>query len=156
LNHDEFFRVATLAICGNLEIEHAMRDCIGAIGDLVPVDRMFLQIYEPDLGAMRTMAQATAQEAKQLDLLTPMPKAARQLVRKNLERFLDGAVVIDSPDKNPVAKEMLRFHGIEGWSVMRMTLTTENGRLGGVVLTAEGPGRYNDEHVGLLGLLKKP
>ncbi|MCP4674688.1 MAG: sigma-54-dependent Fis family transcriptional regulator [Deltaproteobacteria bacterium] len=148
--------MATLKICGNLRIEQAMRDCINTIQDLVPVGRMFLQIYEPDLGAMRTVAMASPEEGKQLDLLTPMPRAARETVQKNLKRFLDGAVVIDSPERNPVAREMLRFHGIEGWSVMRMTLSTDNGRLGGVVLTAEGPDRYVEEHTKLVGLLKKP
>ena len=60
IDENEFFRNATLAICGNLQIEEAMSDCIGVIGDLIPVDRMFLQIYEPELGAMRTIAMATA------------------------------------------------------------------------------------------------
>ncbi len=69
---------------------------------------------------------------------------------------MDGAVIIDSPEKNPVAREMLRFHGIEGWSVMRMTLMTDAGRLGGVIFTAEGADRYSPKHMELLGLLKKP
>lgn len=156
MNHDEFFKRATLAICGNLKIENAMQDCVNAIWDVLPVDRMFLQIYEPDLGAMRTMAEARPNLAKVLDLLTPMPEAARTLVAKNLDKFLDGAVVIEAPEKNPVAREMLRFHGIEDWSVLRMTLTTKNRRLGGVVVTAEGVKRYTEAHVELLNLLKKP
>jgi transcriptional regulator with GAF, ATPase, and Fis domain len=156
VDHNEFFRMATMTICGNLKIEQAMRDCIGVIGTHIPVDRMFLQIYEPDLGAMRTVATASADEAKQLDLLTPMPPEARKRVRENLHRFVDGAVIVESPGQNPVATEMLRFHGIVGWSVLRMTLSTEAGRLAGVVLTAEGPDRYGEDHVELLGLLKEP
>ena len=80
----------------------------------------------------------------------------RELVRKNLKRFLDGAVIVESPEKNPVAREMLRVHGIEGSSILRMTLTTENNRLGGIVLTAQGSDRYTNDHVELLSLLKKP
>lgn len=156
MDHNEFFRLVTLEICGNLEIEQAMRNTIGVIGDHIPVDRMFLQIYEPDLGSMRTIATASPDEARQLDLLTPMPSGARQRVRENLHRFIDGAVIVESPERNPVAREMLRFHGLEGWSVLRMTLSTEAGRLAGVVLSAEGPDRYLEEHVELLGLLKRP
>jgi transcriptional regulator with GAF, ATPase, and Fis domain len=148
--------MATMTICGNLKIEQAMRDCIGVICTHIPVDRMFLQIYEPDLGAMRTVATASADEAKQLDLLTPMPPEARKRVRENLHRFVEGAVIVESSEQNPVATEMLRFHGIVGWSVLRMTLSTEAGRLAGVVLTAEGPDRYGEGHVELLGLLKEP
>ncbi len=156
LDHNAFFRMATMTICGNLQIEEAMRDCIRVIQDHLPVDRMFLQMYEPDLGAMRTVATASAEEARPLDLLTPMPPEARKRVRENLHRLVDGAVVIESSERNPVAREMLRFHGIEGWSVLRMTLTTEAGRLGGVVFTAQGPDRYGEDHVELLSLLKKP
>jgi transcriptional regulator with GAF, ATPase, and Fis domain len=153
---NEFFQEATLAICGNLQIEQAMRDTIYAIGDKVPVDMMFLQLYEPDLGSMRTIAMATLEEGKQVDVLTPLPKAARDRVAENLRKGLVRAVIIDSSEQNPVAREMLRFHGIEGWSVLRMTLSTEHGMLGGVVLTAEGPDRYVDEHARLLGLLMNP
>ena len=61
MDHNEFFRMATMTICGNLKIEQAMRDCIGVICTHIPVDRMFLQIYEPDLGAMRTVATASGE-----------------------------------------------------------------------------------------------
>ena len=156
IDRNEFFRMATTTICGDLEIEQAMRACIGVIRDHIPVDRMFLQIYEADYEAMRTVATASADEAKQLDLLTPMPPEAAKRVRENLPRLADGAVVAEVPGQNPVATEMLRFHGIEGWSVLRMTLSTKAGRLAGVVFTAEGPDRYGEDHVELLGLLKIP
>jgi formate hydrogenlyase transcriptional activator len=156
MNENEFFRQTTLKICGNLKIEQAMCNCIYIIEKFVPVDRMFLQIYEPSLGAMRTLATATPEKGENLDLLTPLPQTARIKVRKNLSANLNGAVIIDSPQENPVAREMLRFHGIEGWSVMRMTLTTEAGQLGGVVLTANGSNLYLEEHTRLLSLLKEP
>ncbi len=156
MNYNEFFRLATLEICGNLQIEQAMSDCIGTIRNLVPVNQMFLQIYEPDIGSMRTIATATAEKGQQLDLLTPLPQSARDIIHQNLTKSLDIAVIIDSPKKNPVAREMLKFHGIDGSSILRMVLITENGRFGGLILTADGPERYSDEHIKLLSLLKKP
>ena len=57
------------------------------------------------------VATASADEAKQLDLLTPMPPEARRRVRESLHRFVAGAVIVESPGQNPVATEMLRFHG---------------------------------------------
>ena len=59
VDDNEFFRDATLSICGSLEIEEAMSACVRAMQEFLPVDRMFLQVYEPDLGAMRTVATAT-------------------------------------------------------------------------------------------------
>ena len=156
MDQNEFFRLATLDICGNLLIELAMRDCIGTIRNLIPVDNMFLQVYEPDMGAMRTIAKATAENGEQLDLLTSMPLVAREAFRQNLTRDLGVAVVIDTPEDNPIAREMLRFHGIENSSILRMRLMTENGQLGGVVLTAAGSERYNENHAQLLLLLQRP
>ena len=70
VDDNEFFRNATLKICGNLAIEEAMRDCIGYLAAFIPVDRMFMQVYESDLAAMRTLAVATADRGEEVDLLT--------------------------------------------------------------------------------------
>jgi formate hydrogenlyase transcriptional activator len=156
MTNDAFFRKATLAICGNLQIETAMKDCIEAIQESIPVDRMFLQVYEADLGAMRTIAMASSAVAQQLDVLTPMPQQIRDVVRRNISRYEDGFVAITSAEDNPIAAEMLRFHGIEGSSILQMTLTTQNGRFGGIVLTADRKDRYSSGHVELLRMLQKP
>ena len=70
--------------------------------EFMPVDRMFLQIYEPTLGAMRTMASADVDSGQELDLLTPLPRAARDQVRNRLAEGPGNPVVIDSPESNPV------------------------------------------------------
>jgi transcriptional regulator with GAF, ATPase, and Fis domain len=152
----KFFRIATFEICGNLNIELAMRDFIGAVHPTIPIDRMFLQIYESDLGAMLTIAIASAHSADQTDLLTPMWEETRTLIRDNFHRFREGIVGITSAATNPVAAEMLRFHGLEGSSVLHMSLAIEEQRLCNVVLTAAGPNRYNQQHIDLLALLKRP
>jgi formate hydrogenlyase transcriptional activator len=152
----EFFRRATLAICGDLRIEQALRDTVVAVRDLVPADRLFLQVYESDLGAMRTIASATADGGQLLDLLTPMPPAVIRLIRENLDQLKRGFVIADSAERNPVAAQMLRTHGIEGWSILRMTLSIGGGRVGGAVWTAEGPDRYTPEHVRLVEQLVGP
>jgi transcriptional regulator with GAF, ATPase, and Fis domain len=150
---NEFFRNATLRICGNLQIEEAMSSCAGYVRGFIPLDHMFLQLYEPDLGAMRTLATASAEEGRKVDLLTPLTKEARDRIRRAEP---EDVVVIDSEDQNPIAREMLRFHSITGSSILRMRLTTEGGRYGGVVLTADGADRYSDEHARLLELLEDP
>ncbi len=153
---NEFFRGATLRICGTLEIEKAMSACVRYMCELIPVDRMFLQVYESELGAMRTVARANAELGREVDLLTPIPGQVREQIERQAQADSEDVVVIDSEERNPVAREMLRFHGIPGWSILRMRLATEGGRLGGVVLTAEGKDRYRPEHARLLRLLEDP
>ena len=60
VDDNEFFRQMTLRICGTLEIEAAMCACVRYLRGIVPVDRIFLQVYESELGAMRTVATASA------------------------------------------------------------------------------------------------
>ena len=56
IDDNEFFRSATLRICSDLAIEEAMRSCVDYLSELIPVDRMFMQVYEPRLAAIRTVA----------------------------------------------------------------------------------------------------
>ena len=157
IDENEFFRRATLRICGDLVIEDAMCACTGYLREVLPVDRMFLQIFEPDLASMRTLATATAERGEVVDLLTPLTDDAREILRRTTRASVPAEVVtIDSEADNPVAREMLRFHGIPGWSILRIRLATDDGRFGAAVLTAEGPGRYDEGHAGLLALLEEP
>ncbi|MDH3214325.1 MAG: sigma 54-interacting transcriptional regulator, partial [Myxococcales bacterium] len=80
----------------------------------------------------------------------------REPIRRVREEHTEETVVIDSEDRNPVAREMLRFHGIPGSSILRMRLAANDGRIGAVVLTAEGTDRYDADHARLLGLLEEP
>ena len=95
LDDNEFFRNATLRICGNLEIEEAMSSCASYLQGFMPLDHMFFQLYEPDLGAMRTLATASAEEASKVDLLTPLTKDARDRIRSAARAEPEDVVVID-------------------------------------------------------------
>lgn len=155
-DENEFFRQATLIICGNLEIEAAMGACLPYLGQFLPADRMFLQLNEPSLGAIRTLAMATMEGGRKVDLLTPLGEKGRTYLLKSTGSRSGGIVVIDSEQDNPVAVNMLGFHGIQGSAVLRMPLVTENGQVGGVVLTAQDKGNYTKEHVRLFSQLKDP
>ena len=152
----ELFRRATLAICGDLRIDRALADTIVAVRGRIPVDHLFLQVYEADLGAMRTIATASTEQARLLDQLTPMPPAVIRLVQENLDRLEEGFVVAESGESNPIAAAMLEAHGIVGSSVLRMTLAIAPGRVGGAVWTAAGPDRYTPDHVAQVRQLVGP
>jgi len=79
VDKNEFFREATLRICGNLEIEEALQTLIQFLGASMPVTKIFLQHYDQDFQAMRTIAYADENECRKLDLLTPLSKTARNM-----------------------------------------------------------------------------
>jgi transcriptional regulator with GAF, ATPase, and Fis domain len=156
VDENDFFRNATLRICGSLEIEEAMSTCVRYLREFIPVDRMFLQVYESDLGAMRTVATANTERGQVVDFLTPLADEARDLIQRRVAGEPEDVVVIDSEERSPVARDMLAFHGIRGWSILRMRLATEDGRYGAAVLTTESADCYAAEHARLFQLLEDP
>jgi hypothetical protein len=99
MDENEFFREATLRICGNLEIEKALFSCLQVLQKVLPADRMFLQRYDPGFGAMRTIATATLSGCRKLDLLIPLSEEARASAGlKNLPTLSD-IFIFEDPQK---------------------------------------------------------
>lgn len=156
MDENEFFRQATLRICGNLVIEEAMQACLQFLRQVMPADRMFLQRYDSGFGAMRTIATATPSECRKLDLLTPLSEEARASAGlKNLPTLSD-IFIFEDPQKYAIGREMLKFHSVSCTSLMVMLLKSKGQILGSLVLISKGKERYIEEHARLLFLLKEP
>jgi len=153
-SEDELFREATLRICGNLEIDEALHELRLFLQEVMPVAKIYLQHYDHDYHAMRTIAYASAAGYGKLDLLTPLTEAARD----NAANFPDhlNAFLIEDPMSFPVSKEMTAFHDIPSSSVIVMALKTGKTILGYLILTSEGKDVLNDHHCSFIELLKEP
>ena len=156
MTDDETFRKVTLELFSGTDVAASLHRALQPITQVIQANHIFLQIYESGLGAMRTLAVADIREGRISDSLTPMPEETRQLVNRHLSAFVEGAAAISDPDRNPVARDMLSFHGIEDRSVLNMLLQTDIGRLGSVVLTAAGEKQYADEDVRRFSTLYRP
>ena len=88
LDENEFFRQATLRICGNLNFEIALQECLVYMKSFMPADRLHLNLYDRGLGALRTIAMSTPTETRRVNMVLPMDEEGR--------RFLD------DPDLPPV------------------------------------------------------
>ena len=51
MDKNSFFRQATLMICGNLEVEEALKRLLGFLNKSMPVTRFFLQRFDRDFDA---------------------------------------------------------------------------------------------------------
>ncbi len=156
IDENLFYRQATLRICGSLEIEETLCRTVEYLNQFIPVDRICLQVYEPELMAIRTVATATEQSLDQVDFLFPLPDQLRKEILAHGIQPEQETVIIESVADNPLAAEMLRLHGIAHASILRMNLLTRAGRLGGVILTARDENCHTAEHARLFGLLEDP
>jgi hypothetical protein len=92
VDENEFFRQAVFRICGNLEFEKALQECLTYIRSFMPADMFHLTIYDRGLGALRTIAIATPTEAKRVNLIVPLDDESRKFVE---EQELRPALIIN-------------------------------------------------------------
>jgi len=152
VDENDFFRRATMQICSSLDIDVALWRSLQFLKEFIPVDMMFLHLYERDLGAMRTIAMATASQGKKLDHLTPLPKEVRARVEERHPHLM----ILNQPESEPLGKTMLEQLGKPDSSSMVLHLDVEGKRLGALSLVAEGKGRFSEEHARLMSLLNEP
>ena len=163
MNKNEFFREATLRICGNLEIEEAMVSSLNFLRQEMPVDRMFLQFFEDGLNSMRTVAIATPNKGMTVDLLVSLSSEARKEMRRYEKEYRQqepGFVWLfqNDPHRQIMTQEIVQFHGTKVTSVMIMPLGLGHKIVGGgsLLLVTEGDRKFAQEHVDLLSLLREP
>jgi len=160
VDENEFFRQATLLICGHLEIEEAMADCIRYLNQYIPADMISLELYNSDYSVMRIIAEATPAGGKKANRLTPLPQEARDYMLMGWKHIQNGgtlpAIVINQPETNPISRAMVEDYGIPNSSLLVLSLIVEGNYFGDMVLECEGKDRYSEEHARLLTLLTEP
>jgi transcriptional regulator with GAF, ATPase, and Fis domain len=163
MDENEFYRQATLRICGHLEIEEALVSSLNFLRQEMPVDRMLLQFFDDELNAMRTVAIATPEKGMTVDLLIPMTSAARQDMRRFEREYRQQSpntalLIQDDPHRQLMFHEMLRIHGIKATSLMVFPLRLWQKVVGGggLLLAAEGGRKFTQQHADLLSLLREP
>ncbi len=159
MDKNQFFREATLRICGNLEIHQAMQACLEFMDTIIPMDAIYLQVFEERLGSMRVIARATRTECAKLDLLIPLPQYAIDVMTEEiaaLEAEGRSTWAENDPDEDPTAKSMLAALNLETSSVLGNILYIKDKPLGSVVCLAKGKHRYTEEHLEYLDLLREP
>ncbi len=155
MNENEFFRQATLKICGNLEIEKALQSCLQFLQNVMPLDIMVLEYYDHSYGAMRTIAKATKSEYVKLDLITPLSSDARKsAATEHYPNDVD-VFIYEDPYEYAISREMLKFHNITCTDLMVLNLKSNDQILGTLVLITEKE-KYTKQHAQLLALLKEP
>ncbi len=160
INENDFFRQATLRICGHLEIEKALHECLRYLQTIIPTDLICLEIYEPDISSLRIIAKATPERYRKTDILIPMDNESKRLLDKIYKKFmvsgLPNALIINDPDKDPAAKLIMAKLNRHDASFLHMALETAGRPLCSILIAVRGKNRYNDEDARLVSLLKDP
>jgi transcriptional regulator with GAF, ATPase, and Fis domain len=157
VDEKEFFREATLRICGSLEIEKALHRCLLYIRDFIPADMLVLSYLIPDIGVQRHLAEATPEGGKRSDFVTSLPPDILARVKDMIKQGnLPKLELIEHPETHPIAGLPIRSLRKENSSLIIVRLILEGQFIGGLSVLAEGRGRHTRQHADLLGLLREP
>jgi formate hydrogenlyase transcriptional activator len=155
-----FFREVTLRLCGHLEIEEGLRQCVRYLQDFMPADALYLWRYEIALSAMRIVARATAERADRMDVLVSLPEDACRALEQRRQTCLAGklpkVIVHNRPAQEPSTCALEAEMGEPLSSAMSLPLVVEEQPLGSLALLAEGVDRFTEEHAELYAQLGEP
>jgi len=154
IDENRFFREATLRICGNLEINEALKECFLYVRDYIPASFMGFVIYLPDEAAYETIATASLNHSDTLPIKVPV--LAEEVARLNMD-FTDPRITIINSSETGSRKS--RIAEMLGWpqgSSIIIEMVLSGKRMGALVIISEETGIYTAEHARLLTLLNEP
>jgi len=155
---NEFFREATLRICGNLTLEKALHSTLLYVREHVPVDLFYMQYYDPGLGATRTIARADVTGGTRLDLITRLSE--RDQVDRNIKELavVGQARVMNRPDDNWMATKMCQVYGLDpkAISLLHFQLVRDEHLFASIAPIRLQRDGFTEEHARRMTLLAEP
>jgi transcriptional regulator with GAF, ATPase, and Fis domain len=156
IDKNEFFRQATIRICGSLDINTAMARCFLYIKNFVPLNQMSLDIFDPGLNVVTFIASVASEGEKDFGKILSLPEEGRD-ERAARWSLIEDIEIINRPDSDPDIRKVFQTMGRSlDVSLMFMRLELEGNRVGSLSLLTNGTDRYTDEHARMLLLLHEP
>ena len=158
IDENEFFRQASLRICGSLDIAKAMTDLLNFIQTYMPGSELSLSHFDPGLALIENLVTIAASgKARIVPPIAP-PSELFPLMEARLGEWQQEGqeVKIDNDPQDPVLKLALPYYDTSNPSIMSMLLVVDGITVGAVGLFAEGHGIFTQTHARLFGLLREP
>ncbi len=153
---DEFFRQATLKICGDLEIEKALFAFLNYIRDFVPAGRVLVDLYDHAFSSVRCIATATPSEGKKLDILSPLSEEARAYILSIPNSNQPVNLLLTPSNKLPWADEFMTDFKEEASFAIVLILHSGQQPTAGILLLPASGATFTEEHLELLTMLREP
>ena len=152
-SHDQRFQ-----ICSSPRIETAIWRCFRYIQEHIPADALTLLLFDPGLGFIEAVAEATSEGGKAHSIKTQLPPS----VRKQLRAFINdlggnpACQIIDRLRDDDMARLVARDLNTPEESGLLLDLILEGEYLGVVAATNTRGEKFTEEHARLMLLLHNP
>jgi transcriptional regulator with GAF, ATPase, and Fis domain len=153
INETEFFHQMTMLICSSLNLETALERSLHHLEKFMPVDKIFLHLYEHNIGAIKTINEVTIEGSRSLEKIIPLTKEGRESFEKP---GVPNVRIVNRPESDPVIKKISESFKILKYSQLVMRLVIEGKRIGSLTLATDGLDKYTNDHARLFSLLNEP
>ena len=157
----DFFHNVTVRICSSLHIEVAMTRAAHYMADFLPLDEMYISVYDRSREEHRVIARSTSSEGELINHVTrDIPRHVLHGIR-DFDEWVDKRIdkrakIINNPLSELALRFLYPFVEYGTYSCLMMPLAVEDNLLGVVLLFAHGHDRYAAEHAALLESVVHP
>lgn len=154
IKKDIFFREATLRICGNLEIDKALREFFLFIRKVIPADYMSFIIYHPREETFESIANAYPSGSDTLSVTFPVPTPYRKGIR--IGHAKPRITIIEEARQNMVGRQIAESFGWEVQAGIIIEMVLAEKPIGALGIFSKKKMKYTTEHADLLRFLNEP
>lgn len=149
---NEFFRQVTLRLCGHLDLETGVTQCLQYLSRFMPADGLLVRQLEPELQSHRVLAESFGVFHQRSGTLIPwLTREHHSADRLRSPRMR----IINRPEHSVAMQPYTQIFGND-LSCISMPLIHKKKAIGVAVLGLEGRDRYKEEHLQLFALLHDP
>ncbi|MCP4577099.1 MAG: AAA domain-containing protein [Deltaproteobacteria bacterium] len=162
MDENQFFKNATLRICGSLEIEKAIQRCLRYIRGFIPASKISFHTVDVHLGIVEAVSLVTPKKTEVLSIKTILTDEGRRGMYEKTqdldaykERPLGVALFKRMSDAIYLGPHFEKL-GILELSGLLIELVLERESLGFLLINGE-PGKvFTDNHIRLMSMLNEP
>ena len=152
-----FFKQATNRICGSLDIETSLKNCLIYLKNHIPVDGMAINIYDPDTHSVKNLAMVSELEDFGIKAFSPI-KLSDNAVNfiETLAPKPEQVHILNTPSEQVVADLVWKAMGTPEISMLLLHPIIDRLKLGVIFAFCKGFNRYEPEHAHRFALLHDP
>ena len=154
VDENKFFREITLRICGSLDIEKALWNCLLYIREIMPADELMLTVYDPAAGSLDIVATAQIDGGTAGTDRIPMPPHLQRQLEEP-QKFPRVRVSGNAHDDEIFAIVGRRYNWTES-SIIVGRLIIEDKFVGSLIVRSNGSNRYDSQDGRLWSAINEP
>ncbi len=151
-----FFKEGTSKICGSLDVNEALHDCLIFLQRFMPLNCILFGLFKPEAGVLNILAAAADFS---IDYAVNSPIALSTESQAHMKSNVGKVLMADSAGSSAhttLAQELARALDLPNLTGIGMPLRIKGEQLGGIGVLSKSAEPFTKNHLGLLELLHGP